>query len=102
MSSGAPNPPDESRRRPRHGWDPLIVAPVHVVSGATQYEYHAAFVPPGDYTVAFTCSDDDPTANDATHVLAGPNTTVQNNLISTVNFAPPPRDPEYSAGRLEG
>jgi hypothetical protein len=73
--------------------DPLIVVPVHVVSGAAQFEYHAAFVPAGDYTVAFTCSDDDPTADETLTFSPAQNTTVQNNLISTVNFAPPPPGP---------
>ena len=70
--------------------DPLIVAPVHVVSGATQYQYQAAFVPPGDYTLAFTCTDDDPTIDDTLVFSPTQNATVQPNLITTINFAPPP------------
>jgi Domain of unknown function (DUF4382) len=70
--------------------DPLIVAPVHVVSGATQYHYQAAFVPAGDYTLAFTCSDDDPTNDDVLVFSAPQNATVQVNLITTVDFAAPP------------
>jgi hypothetical protein len=70
--------------------DPMTVAAVHVVTGATQYEYHAAFLPAGSYTAAFTCSDDDP-ANDDALVFSAPQTaTVQSNLITTINFAPPP------------
>ena len=70
--------------------DPLIVAPVHVVSGATQYPYQAAFVPPGDYTLAFACTDDDPTIDDTLVFSPTQNATVQPNLITTINFAPPP------------
>jgi Domain of unknown function (DUF4382) len=70
--------------------DPLTVAAVHVVSGATQFEYHAAFLPAGSYTAAFTCSDDDPTNDDALVFSAPQNAVVQSNLITTVNFAPPP------------
>ena len=44
----------------------------------------------GDYTLAFTCTNDDP-ANDDTLVFSpAQNATVQANLITTVNFAPPP------------
>jgi Domain of unknown function (DUF4382) len=70
--------------------DPLVVAAVAVENGSTAYQYHAAFLPPGDYTVAFTCSDDDPTDDDVLTFVTPQNTTVQQNLISTVNFVPPP------------
>jgi len=70
--------------------DPVITASVHVVSGAAQYQYQAAFVPPGDYTLAFTCTNDDPANDDALVFSPAQNATVQPNLITTVNFAPPP------------
>jgi hypothetical protein len=69
--------------------DPLLVVTVPVVSGATQYDYRAAFVSAGDYTVAFTCGDDDPTTDDTLTFSPLQNATVRSNLISTVNFAPP-------------
>lgn len=70
--------------------DPLIVAAVDVVSGATQYPYQAAFVPVGDYTLAFTCSDDDPTKDETLTFSASQNASVVANTITTINFAPPP------------
>lgn len=69
--------------------DPVVVAGVDVENGSTAYRYHAAFMPPGAYTVAFTCSDDDPTDDDVLTFLAPQNVTVQANLISTADFAPP-------------
>jgi len=70
--------------------DPLVVAPVSVVNGDVAYRYHAAFLPPGAYTAAFTCGDDDPTTDDVLTFLPPQNVTVQANLIGTANFAPPP------------
>lgn len=66
--------------------DPLVVATVNVVNGATQYDYRAAFVPAGTYTVAFTCGDDDPTSDDLLTFSPAQNATVQPNLITTVDF----------------
>ena len=70
--------------------DPLLVASVTVVNGATQFDYRAAFVPAGDYTVAFTCGDDDPTSDDALTFSGSQNATVQSSLITTVDFVAPP------------
>lgn len=70
--------------------DPLVVASVPVINGSTSYAYRAAFLPPGSYTVGFTCTDDDPSSDDVLTFLAPQTTvTVQANLISTVDFAPP-------------
>lgn len=69
--------------------DPLLVASVDVQNGATTYDYRAAFIPPGNYTVAFTCSDDDATADDTLTFLPAQNVIVQANLIGTVDFVPP-------------
>ncbi|HEY5761286.1 MAG TPA: DUF4382 domain-containing protein [Steroidobacter sp.] len=69
--------------------DPLLVASVGIENGATDYRYRAAFLPPGPYTVAFTCSDDDPTDDDALTFLESKQVTVQANLIATADFAPP-------------
>jgi len=70
--------------------DPLLVASVNVVTGATQFDYRAAFVPTGTYTVAFTCGDDDPTIDDALTFSPAQNATVQPNLITTIDFAAAP------------
>jgi len=69
--------------------DPLLVAGVNIVNGATQYAYRLAFVPAGNYTVAFTCGDDDPTNDDTLTFLPAQNVTVQINLVSTVDFTAP-------------
>lgn len=69
--------------------DPLLVAGVNVENGSTSYRYHAAFLPPGPYTVAFTCSDDDPDADDLLTFADPEDVTVQTNLIATADFAPP-------------
>lgn len=70
--------------------DPLVVVPVAVENGSTQYRYRAAFLPAGSYTVAFSCGDDDPAADDPLTFTAPQNATVQSNLIATVDFDPPP------------
>lgn len=67
--------------------DPLVVIGVNIPAGSTRGSYRAAFIPAGSYTAAFTCSDD----TDADESLgfvptAGKPVTVQNNLISTVDF----------------
>jgi hypothetical protein len=69
--------------------DPLVVVGVPVVNGSTAYSYRAAFLPPGTYTVAFTCDDDDPVLDQTLTFLTPKNVTVQTNLIATANFAPP-------------
>jgi hypothetical protein len=70
--------------------DPLLVTGVAIQNGATAHSYRAAFIPPGSYTAAFTCSDDDATADDVLTFVTPKNATVQANLIATVDFAAPP------------
>jgi hypothetical protein len=70
--------------------DPYVVAGVEIENGSTAYRYRAAFIPPGAYTVAFTCSDDEPSADDVLTFLTPQNVAVQANLLSTVDFVPPP------------
>jgi hypothetical protein len=70
--------------------DPLAVVGVDMPDGAVSGTYRAAFIPAGSYTAAFTCSDD--TEADETLIFAPPGgtaVTVQNNLISTVDFVVP-------------
>lgn len=68
--------------------DPYVVAGVEIENGSTAYRYRAAFIPSGAYTVAFTCSDDDPSADDLLTFLTPQNAAVQANLISTADFVP--------------
>src|SRR5690606_29821277 len=46
--------------------DPVTAAPVEQDMDSVEYRYTAAFLPPGDYTVSFTCDagQDDPDAED--------------------------------------
>ena len=70
--------------------DPLAVFPVDIPAGTTSGTYKAAFIPAGSYTAAFTC-DDDTTADEVLNFVpaAGTPVTVQNNLITTVDFTVP-------------
>jgi len=70
--------------------DPLVVVGVNIPDGSNSGTYHAAFVPAGSYTAAFTCDEDTDADESLTFVPpAGVAVTVQNNLISTVNFTVP-------------
>lgn len=69
--------------------EPLVVANVAIQNGSTAYGYRAAFLPPGPYTVGFTCSDDDPIVDEVLTFLAPQSVTVQANLIGEADFAPP-------------
>ncbi len=70
--------------------DPLVVVPVAVENGSTEYRYRAAFLPTGAYTVAFSCGDDDPAADEVLTFTAPRDVTVQSNLIASIDFEPPP------------
>lgn len=68
--------------------NPVVMAKPDPVSGA----YRATFLPSGNYTVAYTCSVDDPVADDsATFVFSADKkaAVVQPNLMTLVNFSPP-------------
>jgi hypothetical protein len=87
--SGAGVTPDDLEEAAGADADPLVVASVPVENGSTAYAYRAAFMPPGAYTVAFTCGDDDATDDDVLTFIGAQNVTVQANLISTADFAAP-------------
>jgi hypothetical protein len=87
--SGNAVTPDDLEEADGADADPLVVAGVAIENGSTAHPYRAAFLPPGPYTVAFTCDDDDAAA-DETLVFAGAQSvTVQANLIATADFAAP-------------
>jgi hypothetical protein len=70
--------------------DPVTVADVELPTGALEGTYHAAFIPEGDYVAAFTCSDDTEEDEDLVFVPEeGSPVSVQNNLISTLDFLVP-------------
>lgn len=69
--------------------DPLVVVGVAVENGSTAYAYRAAFLPPGPYTAAFTCDDDDAVADDTLTFAGAQDVTVQSNVLSTADFAVP-------------
>lgn len=85
--SGAGVVPDDIEEA--DGADPLVVASVAVENGSTAYAYRAAFLPPGTYTVTFTCDDDDAAADDALTFIGARDVTVQSNALATADFAAP-------------
>jgi hypothetical protein len=86
---GAGALPDDIEEADGGDADPLVVADVAVENGSTSFAYHAAFLPPGPYTVAFTCDDDDATADDTLTFVGAQDVTVQTNVIATADFAAP-------------
>jgi hypothetical protein len=89
--SGSDIVPDDLEEATAEGdVDPLVIVPVAVENGSTEYSYRAAFLPAGSYTAAFSCGDDDPAVDDALVFSAAQNATVQSNLITAVDFDPPP------------
>jgi len=89
FSGSGVSPDDIEESAPASDVDPLVVTNVAVQNGATSYGYRAAFLPPGSYTVAFTCNDDDPAEDDELTFLTPQNVGVQANMISSADFAPP-------------
>jgi hypothetical protein len=87
--SGSDVVPDDIEDASGADADPLVVASVTVENGTTAYPYRAAFLPPGPYTVAFTCDDDDAAADDVLVFTGTQNVTVQANLIGTADFTAP-------------
>jgi hypothetical protein len=74
--------------------DPYAVVSVDIPEGSVSGTYRAAFIPAGSYTAAFTCDVD----SEEDELLAfvppdGVAVTVQNNLISTVDFEVPAPGP---------
>jgi hypothetical protein len=87
LFSGSATPDDIEDGEVASDVDPLAVVGVSLPEGATSGTYRAAFIPAGNYTAAFTCSDD--TAADESLEFSpesGTAVTVQNNLIATVDF----------------
>ena len=70
--------------------DPLVVVSVEIPSGSVTGTYQAAFIPAGSYTAAFTCDEDTEADEILTFIpTEGVPVTVDNNLISTVDFEVP-------------
>ena len=87
--SGSGVTPDDIEDAGGADADPLVVADVAIANGSTAFGYRAAFLPPGPYTAAFTCDDDDAALDDTLVFSGTQNVTVQTNLISTADFAAP-------------
>jgi hypothetical protein len=66
--------------------DPYATTVVNVTPGALYQSYRLSFIPPGEYTVAFTCSGDDPTADEILTFVQPQSTTVEANRVSIVDF----------------
>jgi hypothetical protein len=88
--SGSGVTPDDLEEAAGADADALVVASVAIENGSTAHAYHAAFLPPGPYTVAFTCGDDDVAADETLVFTGAQNVTVQTNLIATADFAAAP------------
>lgn len=67
--------------------NPVVMAEPDATSGA----YKATFLPQGNYTAAYTCSADDPNADDSLTFVFGETkpAEVKPNLITQVDFAAP-------------
>lgn len=87
--SGNAVTPDDLEEANGADADPLVVASVAIENGSTAHPYRAAFLPPGPYTVAFTCGDDDVAADETLVFTGAQSVTVQANLIATADFAEP-------------
>lgn len=81
--------PDDLEEVDGNDADALVVAGVTMENGSTSHPYRAAFLPPGPYTVAFTCDDDDAIADETLVFTGAQNVTVQPNLIAPADFAVP-------------
>jgi hypothetical protein len=87
--SGNAVTPDDLEEANGADADALVVASVAIENGSTAHPYRAAFLPPGPYTVAFTCDDDDVAADETLVFTGTQSVTVQTNLIATADFAEP-------------
>ncbi len=87
--SGSGVTPDDLEEAAGADADPLVVASVTIANGSITHPYRAAFLPPGPYTVAFTCDDDDAAADETLDFTGAQSVTVQANLIATADFAAP-------------
>ena len=68
--------------------EPLSSANVNYDSSLNTYNYTAAYLSPGDYTLAITCeaANDDPELDDEITFLELTNTAVETDSTTTVNF----------------
>ena len=68
--------------------EPITTTPIRYDAATGLYIYEAAFLPQGDYTVAFTCNSDldDPDANDALPFFYTQNVSV---LVTDTTFLKP-------------
>lgn len=66
---------------------PITTASVTLDSATGNYDYKAAFLAPGSYTLAMTCAaDDNPSTVDTLTFSTAKNATVTANTTTTVNF----------------
>lgn len=75
---------------------PLVSALVALDEVSGDYRYTAAFLPPGNYTAAFTCDAalDDPEADDDIAFVTPTNATVVDGAVATVDFVAPAPEPQ--------
>lgn len=72
---------------PTSSVQPVTTASLTLDQATGNYDYKAAFLAPGDYTLAVTCAaSDDPSTADALTFSAAKNVMVTANTTTTVNF----------------
>ena len=71
--------------------EPLVAVPVNYEND--QFVYTAAFIPEGEYTVSYTCGDDqietaegEPSDDDLNFIIGDSQATVESGETYTVNF----------------
>lgn len=68
------------------GNEPYLATAVTYNSTSSQYDYTLAHLPPGDYTLAYTCDVDDNTTAESLNYDNKGNVVVQANQTTTVNL----------------
>ena len=66
--------------------EPISTTPVVYDPATATFSYHAAFLPAGDYTVAYTCAADDPEANETLRFSAPVKVTLAKGETKTVRI----------------
>ena len=87
---GSVVPDDEEVTTPGADVDAMSIIDVDIPAGSLTGNFRAAFIPAGNYVAAFTCDVDTDADEDLVFEPEGGElVTVQNNLISTVDFVIP-------------
>lgn len=66
--------------------DPIATAEVEFNTDTSDYEYTLAFLKAGNYTLSYTCGDDDADSNDTLSFVATQNVTLAEDETQTLNL----------------